>query len=502
MQRDRTAAQRKSHGRWYDAAQGSRHYPLAGDRGMGKRHRMPQRRVSLVVRCGVLVLWVAAICTTLANGAYAGGWQRCGPAGARLCAASGRNAFFADGTCCSSIDVLTCGLPGVDGCLEIFAAGAQPDEPCGKTFCPGGISQPACIIAFPENPYFQFAGLLAGRSLATSGLCGHGCTIEIVQGLRTPLPVLAYSTVSGNGFAPALSLGLPLSGAQATARRIAPAQAAQESSSKSSGSVFAGGARASQASGITGNLRLDPAWGTLKAPLAAPPSHAGFTQAGDLAAIAPLPPPAGFTLPGADLPANSRAYAFGASMNVDYLSAADKLWLEAAYDQGRGAPPNGNATKGQPPGSEPRAIDSQSPSAGRYAGWNPQINPSCAFASAGRCEQPRGWDITGAARNYWLPIFNSAVFGSSLEIRGQAGAPGGSESLPGRASPQDGHVAQQLFSSPLGAFDIGAEYMYAHMSQTQPSGLGPGPGATVSGLRAFGPAAEFYGGHLRVQGGY
>jgi hypothetical protein len=500
MRRVRIAAQRNRRGCWNEAAQGPRLRPVVRGRGMTRLNRRPLRGDSLFVCCGVLVLWAAAICTTLANGASAGGRLGCGPADARTCGTPGAEFVFTpDGTCCLRIGALTCGVAGTYGCLKVFAVTAQPDERCGKPFRAGGGAQATCIIAFPENPYFQFASLPAGRAFAASGLCGHACASEITQGPRTPLPLLAYSAASGNGVALSLEVSLP--GVQA-AQRIAPAQAAPAGDRKSSGSASEDGTEASQTSGITGNLRLDPAWGTIRAPLVAPPSQAGFTQAGALAAIAPLPPPAGFAPPSAAPSANSSAYAFGASMNVDYLPAADKLWLEAAYDQGGGGSPSGGVPKGQSPASEPRAIDPQLRSGGYYAGWNPQINSSCAFAGAGKCEQPRGWDIAGAAKNYWLPIFNSTIFGSSLEIRRQAEAPGSSVSPPAGASPPDAHIAPQLFSSPLGAFDFGAEYMYAHMSQTQPPGLRPGPGTTVSGLRAFGPASEFYGGHLRVQGGY
>ena len=481
---------------------------------------------SSLVKCRALALGGAALCTGFTAHACGADRPACDGADARICGAPGTGFYHvAD----SATSLRQGGLPDRKAAefkssfslpgspffadassaeassardrVEIVEAGAHPDAPCDKRFPAGQGAIPACLVAFPDNPYFQFASLTARRALFTSGPHGLAYVGLNTQDRQAPLPLLAYASTFGGAFLPALSLEKPLLGTGSGAKQLAAGEAAPSGKGRSPESAFADAARAELTSGITGNLRLAPAWGTVSVPLPAPPPQAGFPQAGALAAIAPLPPPAGFAPSSAAPSLNSSSYAFAASLNFDYLPVADKLWLEAAYDKGApGDSAGGTFTTGHSPVSQPRAMDAQLGSGSQYAGWNPQINSSCAFARGSKCEQPRGWDITGVDKNYWLPILNSTLFGSSLEIRHQADAPNSAVNSTGSANLSDAHIAAQLLSSPLGAFDIGAEFMYAHVSQLRPPG--PGQNAPVSGLRAFGPSTELYDGHLRVQGAY
>lgn len=381
------------------------------------------------------------------------------------------------------------------GCARICAA-------LGSRLSRG--SKATCEVASLNSLFFQFPGLTASPALVTAGLYGDLCVDQGTQGPTGPVPSLAYTATFGDGFSPVISLAKPLlADREKGGSRVARTEAAPSASGKGIETVFEGATRGTQTTGITGNLRLDPAWGTVRVQVATDSQQAGISQPGALAAIAPFPPPAGFTPPKAFPSFAGRPYGFGAPTNLDYLPAADKLWLEAAYDKGATGDAAGSGfTSAHGPVSQPRAMESRFGADSYYPGWNPKINLGCVFAGSGKCEQQWGWDITGADKNYWLPILNSTIFGSSLEIRHQAGAEGASDSLTKGANHSQAPIAPQLFNSPLEAFDIGAEYMYAHLSKPRPTGPGLGPGATAGGLLSFGPNAELYGGHLRVQSGY
>src|SRR5262249_53732743 len=135
---------------------------------------------------------------------------------------------------------------------------------------------------------------------------------------------------------------------------------------------------------------------------------------------------------------------------------------------------------------------------------NPQINFNCAFADSSKCEQQSSWDITGAYKNFWLPILNSTPFGSTLEVRNRAEASSDSSGTAGRANRKGAVIEPSLFRSPLRGFDIGAEYMYAHVSQSRPAdpAMENENDVTAGGLPAFGPSTGVYEGRLRVQRGY
>jgi hypothetical protein len=391
-------------------------------------------------------------------------------------------------------------------CFDIFSASAPSAWRCGTegSIRLGNGSQATCGVAFLNKPFFQFPGLTAGRAVFMYGPYGDSCIVQGTKDTTGSIPLPAYTATFADGFSPVLSLEKPMLRAEKDGSGIARSEAALSGSGKGSESVFVDAAHAAPSPGITGNLRLDRAWGTIRVPAATDSRQAGFSQANALAAIAPFPPPAGFTPPNVSPSFNGSSYGFamrgGAPINLDYLPVADKLWLEAAYDkEAAGDAAGGNFTNAYGPVSQPRAMESRFGADNYYPGWNPQINAGCVFAGSGKCGQQWGWDITGADKNYWLPILNSTIFGSSIEIRHQAGAPGTSVSLTRGANAP---IAPNIFNSPLGAFDIGAEYLYAHLSQQQLASPGLGPGATVSGLPAFGPNTELYDGHLRVQSGY
>jgi hypothetical protein len=530
MYRVSMAMHRRWQSGWNEAGQGSRRGRFLRGETLAKLCQRLLCGIFLLARRSALALWRASLYASLTTGAFAAERPvREPPAYAGICFASG---FFylPDSRGCLRIAGPASGKtgepdspPDIPGslvsmapaasvhrdCADIFPASAQSGVPCGKNegFRLGNGSKPTCGIAFFNNPFFQFPGLTAGRAAFISGPDSDSCIDLSTEGPSVPVPLLAYTATFGDGFSPVLSLETRLLRGEKAGSRIATAEAAPSVSGKGTESYFLDAGPGAQTSGITGNLRLDPAWGTVRVPVVTDGQQAGFSQPGALAAIAPFPPPAGFTPPKAFPSFGSRPYGFamrgGAPTDLDYLPVADKLWLEAAYDKGGMSDAEDRSfTNAHGPARQPRAMESRFGADSYYPGWNPQINSGCVLAGSGKCEQQWGWDITGADKNYWLPILNSTIFGSSLEIRHQAGTAGSSESVTRGAAHSEAPIAPPLFNSPLEAFDIGAEYMYAHLSQTRPISPGLGPDATAGGLPAFGPNTELYDGHLRVQSGY
>jgi hypothetical protein len=248
---------------------------------------------------------------------------------------------------------------------------------------------------------------------------------------------------------------------------------------------------------IIGNLRLEQPSGSANVP------GIGHSQQATLATIAPFLSTPGFTPPYAFPTLTGSSYGFamqgGVQSNLDYLSPGDKLWLQAAYEK---APSSYVADNIYGSAGQNFTLGSKSRPDPHGAGWNPHINFNCIFADSSKCDQQSSWDITGAYKNYWLPILNSTPFGSTLEVRNRAEASSDSAGTAKSANLKEAVIEPSLFRSPLRGFDIGAEYMYAHVSQSRPADPAMENDATAGGLPAFGPSTGLYEGRLRVQRGY
>jgi hypothetical protein len=193
-----------------------------------------------------------------------------------------------------------------------------------------------------------------------------------------------------------------------------------------------------------------------------------------------------------DVPPSSKSYAFpaargssygfavqgGAQLNVDYLSPSDKLWLQAAYEKGAFGYVAGNhlgfaedpAKADGSAGHEAAAID----------GWDPQIQADCVVAGAlngnapggGACEPQAGGDAAAGLKDYRLPTLSSASYGSYLQMNYPANALKGFGGAAGVSNLKETRVGgANLAWTPFKGLDIGAEFMYVHVTDTRPVGV-------------------------------
>jgi hypothetical protein len=411
-----------------------------------------------------LMLAAGVTCTTLTTVAHAADRpdpQLAPVEYARICDASG-NGYFS--------------IPGSDTCLKHGGHGGLAPSIMGdRSLFDSLARQPLYRDDISDRaPPETLAGLTSGPARLAFD------PDEQNLGPGAILAQLAYTVTFGDGFSPSLSFADP---------RAKPSERIVTSPDAPMG--VDGGLRSSSRSKpardseIVGNLRLDPYWGEANVPAIADSQQAA------LSTIAPFRPPKGLASPYA-LPAlsgstNEFAARADGQSNLDYLSPGDKLWLQAAYEKALPSYAAGN----------PQDSLSQN----YVAGWSPQINFTCVFADRSKCDQKSSWDITGAYKNYWLPILNSTPFGSTLEVRNRVEVPSGSAAPAGGASIKGALIEPSLFRSPLRGFDIGAEYMYARVSETRPAGTAI-DNATASGLPTFSPSTGLYEGRLRVQRGY
>jgi Porin subfamily len=244
---------------------------------------------------------------------------------------------------------------------------------------------------------------------------------------------------------------------------------------------------------IVGNLRLDQPWGAAQMSAATHQVDASLIEAPALTM-----PPGAFAFPAL----TSNSYGFGVQggvpLNVDYLSPGDKLWLQAAYAKGAFSYIAGNnlaysygsVNQNWYPGSGSTPLD-------YFGGWNPHSD--CAFTGSGACEQQSGGDIAGAYKHYWLPILSSAIYGSYMELHNPTDPLNGFGGAVGVSNLKEARIGTNLVWTPLKGFDIGAEFMYAHLNETRPVGLAPDSTLTAAGLPAFQSNKTQYEGRLRIQ---
>ena len=86
-----------------------------------------------------------------------------------------------------------------------------------------------------------------------------------------------------------------------------------------------------------------------------------------------------------------------------------------------------------------------------------------------------------------------------MEVHYPADALAGFGGGVGVSNLKEGRVGTNLVWTPIKNFDVGAEFMYAHLNQSRPAGLAPDAVLTATGLPAFRPNFSQYEGRLRVQ---
>ncbi len=403
---------------------------------------------------------------------------------ARICDASGAGFFV---------------IPGSNRCLR--AGGFLP----GKT---GGLSVRSTAqgqSAIVDKSLIQFAGLTSGRAQFLADSYADADTN--LRGQDAVAKLLAYTATFGGGFSSLVSLEDSPSRPETSGSRIVTSIEAPFGVARVGGTSPRGKPVEARISEIVGNLRLDQPWGGEKLSGTAQAQQTSQFQAKALPTIAPLPSPSGISPP-FPLPAlTSNPHGFtlqdGVQANRDYLSPGDKLWLQAAYEKGASPDLAGKGSANADSSVSQSLTPVSKFALGTYsAGSFPQINFNCIFAGSSKCEQQSRWDITGAYKNYWLPILKSKTFGSTLEVRNQGDASTAIGSVAGGSNLKEARIEQNLFRSPLRGFDIGADYMYAHLSQARPAAPAMDSGVTAGGLPGFGPNPDAYEGRLRVQHGF
>jgi hypothetical protein len=250
---------------------------------------------------------------------------------------------------------------------------------------------------------------------------------------------------------------------------------------------------------IVGDFRGAGPFGTVQVDAAALQAYAGLFTNQALAAPSPaypIPP----------LPSNSYGLAgqAGDQPNMDYLSPGDRLWLQAAYENGvygTAAGTSTGATSGAADGDRVgRAVVAPLDS---VYGWRPQPSADCVWTGNFTCEPRRDRENgADASKRFSLPTFSSAVFGPSQDVRYSPDAIAGFGGAMGMPKREETGVGPSFVGMPVGGFDIGAEFMYIGVKQARrvdaPASVAP-VGTPAAGAPTVTGNPTEYQGRLRVQ---
>jgi hypothetical protein len=249
---------------------------------------------------------------------------------------------------------------------------------------------------------------------------------------------------------------------------------------------------------IAGNLGQDQPLGTVQLDAAALRAHAGlFTGQG------PTAPSPAYPIPG---PSNTLGLGVrgGVQPNMDYLSAGDRLWLQAAYE-------NGAYTGGAANGTASASTEADAARFGRVilapfdsvSGWRPQARANCAWSNDTACEHRSKRDAgADEPERSLLPTFSSGGLGSPQDVRYSTSAIAGFGGAVAMPKLDESRGSPSFVGMPISGFDIGAEFMYINVKQARPAAApatsAPGnPAATGTPPAASDPNRS--PGRLRVQ---
>jgi len=466
-----------------------------------------------------LAIPVSMVCAVVATNARADALPRRQAAHieyARICAASDTGFFFivGSGRCLQSAGLLPSKTREPDSfyCIagqpyylnNILGVSVVPRRNALKKG-PGFTAQRQ--TAAVDKAFIRFAGLVPGRTQYMFDSYAGANNCQNFRGPGAFAGLLAYTATFGEGFSSAAFLGDPPSNPETGGRRILTSKDLPFGVEGVAGTPVPGNPAETRISEIVGNLRLYQAFDSARVPNPAQPQRASQSPANALATIAPFPQPAGstppYTLPALTSSSHGFALQDGVQANLDYLSPGDKLWLQAAYDKGAASDTAGHGLVSamSSTGQNPMPV-AKFPADAYGAGRFPAIDFNCVFVGSSKCQQQSSWDITGAYKNYWLPILKSTAFGSTLEVRNPVDAASILGGSPEGSKLTQARIEQSLLRSPIRGFDIGAEYMYTRLSQTRPSASALDTGAAAGGLPTFAPGPDAYDGRLRVQHGF
>ncbi len=343
----------------------------------------------------------------------------------------------------------------------------------------------------------------ADRAAASSGSTTAPNAREIwterdFLGSRVPKPaeLLAHTATFGEGFSTSLSFEEPVSRPVADFASIASLPDAAPISINGISAPSFRGSPAPEVQAIVGKLRQDQPLGAVQLDAAA----ALQVHAGLIASEADADPSPAYPIP--VLPSQSHGSAgHGGIQSKDYLSPGDRLWLQAAYENGAygtiaGAPaPSSSAERGRSPFGHAGLAP-----LGDVSGWRPTADASCARTGSFTCE-PRWGHTTDpeAAKRERPPTFSSVASGSAQGVRYESMAIAGFGGAVAMPSGKETKAGPHFIGMPLSGFDIGAEFMYVNVKQARPAALP----ASIEPKAASAPGTPSeYQGRLRVQRGY
>ena len=290
-----------------------------------------------------------------------------------------------------------------------------------------------------NKAFIQFAGITAGRAQSMFDFYADAYNWELLRGSNATTNLLAYTATFGGGFSATLSIE------DETARRALVGGTVTGGTPALN--VFdTGGTRMPD---IVANLRVDQGWGSAQLSGAVHQARASTV----LGNMGPTDDKIGYAIQG------------GVKINLPMLAAGDALYLQAVYQKGASAYMNGlNIVLIEGVGADKhygRGLGRLPGSPGlTFADYDCIVNLSVGTG----CQQQKGWAITAALQHYWTPTVSQAIYGSYMKTEY------GAASLATLMTSdwKEVRVGTNLVWSPVKGFGIGAELMYAHLTQSNP----------------------------------
>jgi hypothetical protein len=355
-----------------------------------------------------------------------------------------------------------------------------------------GTNNPTRETTIVNKAFIQFAGLTAGRAQSMFDFYADAYNYQKFIGSNATTQLLAYTYAFGNGFSGTFSIE-DQNGRQAQVGSTVFVAA---------NNYLVGTPAGTRWPDFVGNLRVDQPWGAVQLSAAA---HEVRAQAynGAAATIPSSAAPAG-SVPSSAFPlASSSQYGWaiqgGVQLNVPYLSAGDKLWLQAAYEQGAlNYVYGGNLQTSYGAVNGNRFYGSANTPSDSSNGWNTNMY-DCIFTLSGHCERQTGWSVIAVYKHYWLPTLASAIFGGYAQINYSNNAIAGYGGAVGVSNLKNARIGTNLVWTPVKGFDIGAEFQYVNVTQSRPVGLASDAFLGSKGLPAWLGNENQYEGRIRVQ---
>lgn len=387
----------------------------------------------------------------------------------------------------------------------LTTGGSFNTNPYNTSAGPGAVRETTIV----NKAFIQFAGLTAGRAQSMFDFYASAYNYQNIAGSNATTQLIAYTATLDNivnGLSATVSVEDENMRQAAVGSTVAGGLLYPHAGSAAfvvpggfgTGS-FVGTPAGTAWPDIVGNLRVDQPWGAVQLSAAGHEARASL-----FAGTAIAGSPTSYAFPVSTTNSYGWAVQGGFSLNLDYfkvpyLSPGDKLWVQAAYEQGALSYIWGNnlaSSYGAVNGN--RYYGSGYTPADTSASWNTNMY-DCVFTASGGCERQTGYSFVAALKHYWAPTVSSAVFGSYAAIYYSNNALAGFGGAVGVTNLKTARVGTNLVWTPLKGFDLGGEFMWVNVNQTRPAGLAPDPVLNSAGLPSFRATNNEYEGRIRVQ---